>query len=145
MTVTDLKMNRFMMTLDQATSLLIGALKESQGGEIFILKMPVISLHDLVSVVVEETCKKQNMNIDEIEIQEIGLRPGEKMYEELMTYDESTMALELPDMFVIPSTYGEKNHYTQAKKATEGTYSSNDQKQISKEEVLALLKSQTLL
>ncbi|CAN2248575.1 SDR family NAD(P)-dependent oxidoreductase [Bacillus vallismortis] len=144
-TVTDLNMNRFMMTLDQATSLLISALKESQGGEIFILKMPVISLRDLVSVVVEETCKNHNLNVDEIEIQEIGLRPGEKMYEELMTHDESTMAFELPEMFVIPSAFGEKNHYTQAKKATEGTYSSNDQEQMSKGEVLTLLKSQKLI
>ncbi len=39
------------------------------------------------------------------------------MYEELMTYDESTIAFESPEMFVIPSTFGKRNHYTQAKKA----------------------------
>lgn len=144
-TVTDLSMSRFMMTLNQATELTIKALKESKGGETFVLKMPVILLKDLLFVVMEETCKEYHLNYEEIEIQEIGLRPGEKMYEELMTFDESTFALELTDMFLIPSNFGNLNLYQNAYKAPQGTYSSENQEPISKEEVRQLLKSEGLI
>lgn len=144
-TVTNLSMSRFMMTLTQATELTIKALKESKGGETFVLKMPVILLKDLLSVIIEETCKEYQLNCEEIEVQEIGLRPGEKMYEELMTLDESTFALELPDMFLIPSNFGKANSYQNASKAPQGTYSSESQESISKEEVRQLLKSEGLI
>ncbi len=145
-TVTDLSMSRFMMTVDQATLLTIKALKESKGGEIFVLKMPVISLKDLADVVIEETCAKYNLNPAEISIEEIGVRPGEKMYEELMTFDESIIAWELPDMFIIPATFKKKeDEYVHAKKAKHGTYSSHDQSPISKEEVRQLLRSENLI
>jgi len=144
-TVTDLNMSRFMMTLDQATSLMIKALKESKGGEVFVLKMPVILLKDLVTVVTEETCKKYNINAKEINIEKIGLRLGEKMYEELMSYDESTIAWELPDMFIIPPTFEKHHNYSTAKKAEYGTYSSNSQKPISIEEVRQLIKNEILI
>ena len=87
-TVTDLTMSRFMMTLSQATELTIKAMKTAQGGEIFVLKMPIISLKDLAEVIIEETAKKININSDSVEMVKIGLRPGEKMYEELMTIEE---------------------------------------------------------
>ncbi len=52
--VTNLNITRFMMTLNQATSLTIKALQGSKGGEVFVLKMPVIKLGDLVNVVIKE-------------------------------------------------------------------------------------------
>lgn len=143
-TSTDLTMSRFMMTLTQATELTIKALKESKGGETFVLKMPVIKLADLVSVVLEETCKKYQINPEHIDIQEIGLRPGEKMYEELMTLDESRIAFELPEMFVIPPVFGQTKSYSHAMKATIGTYSSENQEAISKETLRQLLLSERL-
>ncbi|KML36113.1 SDR family NAD(P)-dependent oxidoreductase [Cytobacillus firmus] len=144
-TITDLSMSRFMMTLTQATELTIKALQESKGGETFVLKMPVIILNDLLEVILDEMCKKHNLIQEEIIIQEIGLRPGEKMYEELMTSDESTFAWEMPEMFLIPSAYGQKYQYPNAKKAKKGTYGSDNQKPISKEEVRALLQSEGLI
>jgi FlaA1/EpsC-like NDP-sugar epimerase len=145
LTITDRSMSRFMMTLTQATELTIKALQESQGGETFVLKMPVILLDDLLTIILDETCKKHLLDREKIQIQEIGLRPGEKMFEELMTYDESTFAWELPDMFVIPSVYGNKYHYPLAKKAKKGTYGSDNQKPISLEEVRELLISEGLI
>src|SRR5690606_9473669 len=50
-TVTDLEMSRFMMTIDQATFLTLKALQEAKGGEVFVLKMPVVILKDLVRAV----------------------------------------------------------------------------------------------
>ena len=91
-TVTDSGMTRFMMTLSQAVDLTLEACVRAQGGEIFVLKMPVINLKDLVDVTIEEVSKKYNINSEQIKIKEIGLRPGEKLYEELMTFEESKNA-----------------------------------------------------
>ncbi|MEW6622409.1 MAG: polysaccharide biosynthesis protein [Bacillota bacterium] len=144
-TVTNLDMSRFMMTVNQATKLTIKAMKEAKGGDIFILKMPVIVLQDLVKIITEETCKKYNIDIKEVKIEEIGMRPGEKVFEELMTYDESLIALELSDMFIIPSSGEKQNIYGNAKKARKGTYSSADQKILTLEEVRKLVLDQDLI
>lgn len=144
-TVTNPDMTRFMMTVDQATRLTIKAMKEAKGGEVFVLKMPVIVLRDLVAIIAEETCRKYGVDIQEITIEEIGMRPGEKMYEELMTYDESLIAWELPGMFVIPSTRENRNKYENAVKAKTGTYSSADQQVILLDEVRKLVLDQGLV
>ncbi|MFY0543161.1 SDR family NAD(P)-dependent oxidoreductase [Brevibacillus sp. H7] len=106
-TVTDLNMTRYMMTMTQAVKLMLKANELSLGGEVFVLKMPTILLRDLVDVVIEEVCEKYGIR-DEIQIKEFGLRPGEKRYEELMTEEEKLNAWELPEMFIIPSAFQDK-------------------------------------
>ncbi|MEK5443670.1 SDR family NAD(P)-dependent oxidoreductase [Fredinandcohnia sp. FSL W7-1320] len=144
-TVTDRKMTRFMMTLSEATELTLKALQEAKGGEVFVLKMPVIQLGNLADVVVKETCEKYGLEVNEITIEEIGLRPGEKMYEELMTYDESKNALELPHMYVIPGLYQKELNYKDVKMAKYGTYSSMNQNPLSIEELRQLLINEQLI
>ncbi|MGP4038672.1 SDR family NAD(P)-dependent oxidoreductase [Gracilibacillus sp. D59] len=143
--ITDKNMTRFMMTLNQATELTIKTLQEAKGGEVFVLKMPVINLGDLADVLIEETCNKHQINSEEIDIEVTGLRPGEKMYEELMTYDESTLALELPGMFIIPGSTSGLNRYRNAKKAKTGTYSSSSQETINTNKLRLLLKEAALI
>ncbi|MEC5424235.1 SDR family NAD(P)-dependent oxidoreductase [Virgibacillus sp. C22-A2] len=142
--VTDRGMTRFMMTLDQATELTIKALKEAMGGEVFVLKMPVVNLGDLADILVEETCKIHQLQKSDIEIEIMGLRPGEKMYEELMTYDESTSAWELPSMYIIPGFSGKVTNRN-AKVASTGIYSSMSQQPIGMEELRSLLKAAKLI
>ncbi|KEK23381.1 SDR family NAD(P)-dependent oxidoreductase [Bacillus gaemokensis] len=144
-TVTDLSMSRFMMTLKQATVLTIEAMKIAKGGETFILKMPVISLKDLADVMIEEVTKLYSLSRASIKIEEIGLKPGEKMYEELMTYDESLQAFELPDMFIIPSLLKKDYLYENVKRAKPGFYRSDHQNAISKEDLRNLILTQKLL
>ncbi|WP_188208226.1 SDR family NAD(P)-dependent oxidoreductase [Alkalibacillus aidingensis] len=144
-TVTDLNMTRFMMTLNQATELMMEALQKAEGGEVFVLKMPVILLKDLAEVVIDETCQKHQLNHEDIQIEEIGLRPGEKMYEELMTYDESTMAWELEEMYIIPGHQQSGLWNLGANRTDHGTYSSNRVTPISVEEVRQLLLSEQLI
>lgn len=139
-TVTDKNMTRFMMTLNQATELTIKALREAKGGEVFVLKMPVINLGDLANILIEETCRKNKLESEEVDIEVIGLRPGEKMYEELMTDDESKVAWELPDMYVIPGCSTAKIMHRNAKKTTTETYSSVSQEPLSANELRSLLK-----
>ncbi|MFU0784419.1 MAG: Polysacc-synt-2 domain-containing protein [Thermoanaerobacterium thermosaccharolyticum] len=147
-TVTDKDMTRFMMTLSQSVSLIMDAAERAYGGEAFVLKMPVIRLIDLTEVIIEETCKKFDIDINSIEIKNIGLRAGERKFEELMTYEESKTAYDLGNMYaVIPSTYTrELNiYYEMENKAKVGSYNSSDGVPITKEEVRDLLVSEKLI
>lgn len=145
-TITDPEMTRFMMTLSQATNLTIEACKRAQGGEIFVLKMPVIRLRDLAEVVIEETTRLHRIPSEGIEVKITGLRPGEKMYEELMTYEESKYAVEFDDMFAISPIHTRKKYeYVGGKPAEWKTYSSHEQQPISKEEIRQLLLRENLI
>ena len=144
-TVTNGEMSRFMMTVNQATHLTIKAMEEARGGEIFVLKMPVILLKDLVQVVCQETCSIHGIKLSEIKIEEIGLRPGEKMYEELMTTDESVNAYEQADMYVIPSSFEKVPPGGINQRARIGSYSSGDQAPLSLEEVRQLIREEKLI
>lgn len=147
-TVTDSEMTRFMMTLSQAVELIMDAAEISIGGEVFILKMPVIKLWDLAEVVVEETCSKLNIEKEEVELRTIGLRAGERRFEELMTKDESENAFDLGNMYsVISSINSEFLHefYEKYERARIGSYNSNDKTVLSKEHVRSLLKEEKLV
>jgi UDP-N-acetylglucosamine 4,6-dehydratase len=145
-TVTDSTMSRFMMTVRQATDLTIGALKRANGGEVFVLKMPVIKLNDLAEVVIDEVTRKLEIPKEEIGIEEIGFRPGEKMYEELMTMEESRNAYEYSDMFVIPNLFKSSGvDYQGATRAKQMSYSSTDVEPISRDEIRKMLISSHLI
>ncbi|MEK4825828.1 UDP-N-acetylglucosamine 4,6-dehydratase family protein [Niallia sp. FSL W8-0951] len=103
-TITNKEMLRYMMTPSQAISLILEANEKAIGGEVFVLKMPIIKLGDLAEIIMEEISNKFELN-NIVEIKEIGLRPGEKMYEELMTEDEIRIAYETNNMYIIPPTY----------------------------------------
>lgn len=100
-TITAPEMTRYMMSISQAAELTVKAAERAEGGEVFVLKMPTIKLMDLVDVVIERVCIEEKLDIEGIEKKVIGLRPGEKMYEELMTEDESHRAIEVDDMYII--------------------------------------------
>lgn len=125
-TVTCKEMTRFMMSLKQATELTLKAMQIAQGGEIFVLKMPIVKLIDLADIVISQKCQKLNIEPDLIKIEEIGLRPGEKMYEELMTEEESRNALETEEMFIIRNSFMEKRSYPNAREARVQSYSSHN-------------------
>lgn len=125
-TVTDERATRFMMEIDEAVSLVFSALDEMQGGEIFVLKMKAPKR---VIDFAKEFIQKRAPGRD-VAIKMIGLRPGEKMHETLLTEDESENAVELKDMFVIlPQNKGADmpkiTGYKDAKKAPHGVYRSN--------------------
>jgi len=107
-TVTSMAMKRFMMTPSQAISLMLKANEWAQGGEVFVLKMPVVLLSDLTAVLIEELTKANDIRTP-VQVREIGLRPGEKMYEELMTQDEEQAALETDEMYILPSNFSRKS------------------------------------
>ena len=147
-TVTDPEMTRFMMTLSQAVELIMDAGKISIGGEVFVLKMPVIKLYDLAEVVLEETCSKLNIKKEEIELQAIGLRAGERRFEELMSKDESECAFDLGSMYSVVSSINLeflREFYEKYKSVRIGSYNSNDETVLNKEQVRSLLKEEGLV
>ena len=104
--VTDPDMKRYMMSPTQAINLILAANEKAEGGEVFVLKMPVIRLGDLAEVMIEEVSRKYGKNKETIKIEVIGLRPGEKMFEELMTEEEARICRDDKDMFVLPPLGG---------------------------------------
>lgn len=142
LTVTDDDMTRFMMTLSQAVALMLGAVELSRGGELYIMKMPVVRLGDLVDVVRDEVMRKYGVRF--AGIQHIGLRPGEKRFEELMTEEESRTAVDVENYFVIAPDRT-KSHYAGATPANIGSYGSCDVLPMSKEEIRHLVRSEKLI
>lgn len=147
-TVTDMSMTRFMMTLNEAVKLIMTAGENSYGGEVFVLKMPIMKLGDLAEVAVEETGKKFNISLDNIKIETIGLRAGERKFEELMTIEESEFAYDLGDMYVVLQSEVArwlKGKYEKHNKAEVKSYNSSDGNVITKEQVRKLLLQEKLI
>lgn len=100
-TLTDPEMSRYMMPIDDAVRLCFDAMGRMQGGEVFILKMPRVRVGDLVEVLVEAYAPMYGFRTDEIEVQTIGARAGEKRHEVLLTDDEAQLAEDVDGMFVV--------------------------------------------
>lgn len=90
LTITDQRMTRFWMTLDQAVDLVLSSVDMMQGREIFIPKIPSMSIMDLAEAM--------DPGGDHVVT---GIRPGEKLHECLVTEDESHMCLEAWDRYII--------------------------------------------
>ncbi|MEW5723154.1 MAG: SDR family NAD(P)-dependent oxidoreductase [Thermodesulfobacteriota bacterium] len=104
-TLTDPGMTRFIMSIAHAVNLVIDTAGLARGGEVFITKMPTIRIADLARVMIEELAPRYGHNPRDIKIETIGAKPGEKMYEELMSDEETRRALELTRYFVVLPAY----------------------------------------
>jgi len=100
--ITDPAMTRFFMSYDQAIHLLFKCLTISKGSEVFVLKMPSLRIRDLALA-----CAEVFSNGKNVDIEVIGRRPGEKLYEELLSEHEIYNTVETDDMYIIlPETSG---------------------------------------
>ncbi len=100
-TLTDRRMTRFIMTLEESCRLVLSAAEKARGGEVFVTKMPVIQIADLARVMIDELAAQYGYNPENIELTEIGAKAGEKLYEELMSDEETRRTLELTEMFAV--------------------------------------------
>jgi len=89
-TVTDDRMTRFWITLDQGVDFVLRCTEQMRGGEIFVPKIPSMRIMDLVAAIVPE-CK----------VELTGIRPGEKLHEALLSDHEAPHAFEFENMYVI--------------------------------------------
>jgi len=146
-TLTEGAMTRFMMTKRQAVDLTLQAAVNSKGGEVFVLKMPVIRLEDLATVVVDKVCDQFGIDPQTVTIENIGLRPGEKMYEELMTEEEYRTALDLGAMFAVPTQFAGSTGYVYEGVRTEKEHVINSDRlePISKDEIRRMVEAENLI
>lgn len=89
-TITDPRMTRFWLTLEHGVRFVIRAVEQMHGGEIFVPKIPSMRLVDLAAAVAPGCT-----------VETIGIRPGEKLHEVLLSEDEARNAVELDEMYVI--------------------------------------------
>ena len=93
-TVTDPNMTRFWITLEQGVKFVMRCIERMRGGEIMVPKIPSMNIMDLVQAVAPEC-----------QVKSIGVRPGEKLHEVLISEEEVSHTVELEDMFVIQPSY----------------------------------------
>jgi len=106
-TLTDPEMTRFVMSMEQAVKLVVDSAERARGGEVFITKMPVLRIIDLAKMMIDELAHVYGYDPSSIKINEIGCKPGEKLYEELMSHEETRRAIELDEYFsVLPAFRG---------------------------------------
>jgi FlaA1/EpsC-like NDP-sugar epimerase len=89
------------MTIQEAARLVIKGAAIARGGEVFVTKMPVLRIMHLAQAMIEILAPFYGYQPEKIKVEYIGSRPGEKLYEELMSEEETLRALELEDMFAI--------------------------------------------
>lgn len=136
-TLTDDKMTRYMMRLTEAIALIFKAVKDSDGGEIFVTKMPSIRTIDLAKVMIKELGDKKT------EIINIGIRPGEKIDEVLVSRYEADRSFEYGNYYVIlPTVNMNRLHEKWKGKTIEEEYNSRDNHLLSEKEIIELLKSE---
>lgn len=100
-TLTDQAMTRFIMSINQAIRLVIESAYFAQGGEVFVTKMPAIQIKDLAEVMIQELASVYGHRLENIQIEIIGTKPGEKIYEELLSQEETRRTWELKRYFVV--------------------------------------------
>lgn len=104
-TLTHDSMTRFIMTLEEAVSLVLESTFLAKGGEVFVTKMPVVRIADLAAVMIESLAPLAGYSPTDIHIEVIGTKPGEKMYEELLNEEEVRRTVELDRFFAVTPAF----------------------------------------
>lgn len=133
LTITDDQMTRFWIQLSQGINFVINSISRMNGGEIFIPKIPSMKIMDLANAIAPKAEKRI-----------IGIRPGEKIHETLLTEDEARHSKELKDGFVIEPEhpFWNENRTRDGKNLPEGFKYSSDEndKWISQKELKEIIR-----
>src|SRR5258708_10670789 len=116
-TITDRRMTRFWLTLEHGVRFVIACLEQMHGGEIFVPKIPSMKLLDLAETIAPGCA-----------VEYIGIRPGEKLHEVLVSDDESRNTVETEEMYVIQPSHPwwKSKNWDSAKALQEGFRYSSD-------------------
>ena len=132
-TITDPAMTRFIMTITQAVDLIVDCAIETEGDEIFVLKMPSITIENLALALIHY-CRKTYNTPNDISTEIIGIRPGEKISEELISGDELGKLEDHGKYFVIKRNKSEKSGFLNF------SYSSDNETKLSCIEIERILQ-----
>lgn len=150
-TLTDSGMTRFVMTVEEAVRLVVDSANLAKGGEVFVTKMPAIRIQDLAHVMIETLAPAYGRDPASIPVKVIGAKPGEKMYEELLSDEETRRAVELKKYFVVmPAFRGiydqiEYEYLDQLTDKVSLPYNSANQRSMNRDELRAFLQENQLL
>lgn len=134
--ITDYRMTRFWITLDQGVELVFKAIEEAKGGEIYVSKIPSYKVTDLARAMLPDA-----------ELKEVGIREGEKLHEVMVTEEDSRLTYDYGDHYIIYPHFDwwdtDKHFKSGGTKVTEGfKYSSdNNNEWLSVEDMSERLKS----
>jgi UDP-N-acetylglucosamine 4,6-dehydratase len=133
-TVTDPRMTRFWLTLEQGVRFVVNCIERLHGGEIFVPKIPSMKLVEMAEAIAPDC-----------EVEYIGIRPGEKLHEVLVSEDEARNTLELDDMYVIQPghSWWSAENWKEGRALSEGfRYASDSNPQwMTAEELQALIEA----
>lgn len=131
LTITDKRMTRFWITLEQGVDFVLDCLAIMQGGEIFIPKVPSMKIFDLAQTIAPK-CRYKF----------VGIRPGEKLHEILVPEDESHNTFEAKDKYVILTPFQSRTNYKHYKPVKDGFRYSSDTNTVwlSTNDLRAMLK-----
>ena len=137
LTITDPKMTRFSISMNDALELILNATESGKSSEVFIPKLKAYSLQDLADVMTEL--------IGNTGQEIIGIRPGEKLHETLINHDEIRNSWEYNNMYMIKESADIKESYQGIKKIENlEVYSSDSVEKISKDELKIMIKTEFL-
>lgn len=132
--ITDERMTRFWITLEQGAALVLNALREMKGGEIWVPRIPSMRITDLARVLAPE-CKTKV----------VGIRPGEKLHEVMIPVDDGRQTIQYKDHFIITPalSYWEKDWHAEKNgiPCPEGFYygSDNNTEWVSDDQLAAMV------
>jgi len=140
--LTDERMKRFFITKEEAVNLIMQAVKIAKGGETFVLKMQLLQLKDLFEAMKEILAPKYGFKPSQIKTKIIGIRPGEKLIEYLLTDFEMENVLETKELFIIPPLWEaiNKNKYPNSRKPKNIQSHFQNLKPINKKQIIKMLK-----
>lgn len=141
LTITDLNMTRFSITMEEALDFILHATKIGEGSEIFVPKLKAYSIQDVKDALTDML----GSSGEEI----IGIRPGEKLHETLINFDEMRDSWELDEMYVILNPLlrlNRERQYSRLKKIKNmETYSSDKVEKISKNDLKKIIQQAGLI
>jgi UDP-glucose 4-epimerase len=136
LTVTNPKMTRFMMSLNDSLNLVLFAFKNAEPGDLFVQKSPAATIETL-AIALKELFNANN------EIQYIGARHGEKMHESLCGKEEMSKAVDMGEFYKIPADYRDLNYTKyvseEGPKLSDSEYNSSNTKRLNVKELKELL------
>ena len=149
LTLTSSEMTRFVMTLQEAANLVIESALLADGGDTYVTKMKTIRIEILAKVMIEELVNDKTVSSTSCQINEVGARPGEKLFEELMSSEEARRSKELENHYVIMPAMTDIYSADARVNGPEGTvrvpYNSSTQIAMAKEELREYLRKHSII
>lgn len=147
-TLTDERMTRFFLTYDDVFDLVSQAIEKTNGGEVFVYKMPAIKIKNLAQAMIETLAPQFGHDPDEIEMDVIGRRTGETFHEEIMTEREARRARENDSLYAVPPEMTDiqtDGGNTEFEDTSNIILSSKDAPKLSKDEIVELLSGSDVI